>query len=468
MSEQGVQTGAVALSRFVGALRFEEIPNAVVESAKLRVLDILGICVAASHPHGGAKVVGELAKAWGGRKEAHCIGSSLRVPAVSAGLVNGTRAHSLDFDDTHHASRVHPSCVVVPTALAAAQREEATGKEFLTSTVAGLEVLVRVGLVAPGRFHERGLHATSLCGVIGSAATASRLLGLNFPQTTNALGISASMASGLRESYLGEQATDTKALHAGWAAHGGILSAELAHEGFTGPATALEGRFGFFHAFVAPDEWDEEVLRHGLGEDWHIPEIVFKLFPCGSLIHASIEAALILRNRHKIKPSDIEEIVVVVPPGMVSTVCEPLEQKLRPSTGYQAKFSAQFAVAAALRFGHVTEESFSPQAMTDPSLQELLARTRYRTDPSMPFPEKYPGGLVVRTRNGKRFRQMVSNSPGSIERPATEEDIRKKFIRNVEGRIDRRAAEELSDRVMRLEDESGVNGLLELCVGPGG
>lgn len=461
VAAEAKRTPSSLLADFVVGLRFDEIPPEVVESAKLRFLDILGICVAARE-EGGPQAVRAVANSWGGSDQAETIGWGDRLPAASAALVNGTLAHSLDFDDTHHEVRIHASTVVIPTAIAAAQKAGLSGEEFLAASVAGFEALIHLGLVAPARPHERGLHATSLFGVLSAAAIAGRAFGLDANATARAIGVAGSQASGLRESYLGE-ATDTKALHAGWASHAGVLAAELASHGFTGPRSVLEGRFGFYNAFVSPDPWDIDRLTEGLGKEWKTPEIVYKLFPCGSLIHGCIDAALILREKHEPDLDEIEEVVCVVSPGMVSTVCEPVEQKLNPESGYQAKFSMQYAVAAALIDGNVTRASFEDERVEDPRLHSLLQRVRYETDESLPFPKKYPGWIRVKLRGGSWIEERTPNSPGSPEKPATREDIVRKFLGNIEGILSADAGQEVVERVMNTQQERSIDKIVELC-----
>lgn len=453
-------SAALRLATFVEKLPLVDIPSEVVESAKLRLLDILGICVAAREER-GPRAARAVASSWGSADEAETIGWGDRVSASAAALVNGTLAHSLDFDDTHHEVRIHPSTVVIPTALAVAQKTKAGGKEFLEAAIAGFEALIRIGMVAPARFHERGLHATSLCGAPAAAAIAARLLGLDAVGIAHAIGVAGSQASGLREAYLGD-ATDTKALHAGWASHAGVVAAQLAAEGFTGPRDVFEGRFGFYNAFVAPDPWDIDRLTDDLGEVWETPKIVYKLFPCGSLIHGCIDAALETREKPGFSVDEIEEVVCVVAPGMVSTVCEPEEQKLNPQSGYQAKFSLQYAVAAALIDGNVTRASYSEERVADPKLRALLQRVRYETNPSLPFPKKYPGEVQITLSGGRRIEASTPNSPGSPDKPATAGDLIRKFEGNVGDSLgdDR---QEVIDRVMNLENGTSIDEILELC-----
>jgi len=460
-SSAGAVTAATRLASFIQALRFDDIPAEVTDSARLRILDILGICVAAREEN-GPRAVRALLGAWGGREEAEIVGWGDRMPAAMAALANGTLAHSMDFDDTHHEVRIHPSTVVVPATLAVAQQTGLDGRALLTAAVAGFEALVRIGQVAPARFHERGLHATSLCGTLAAAGIAGRALGLDVGRITHALGVAGSQASGLREAYLGE-ATDTKAFHAGWACHSGLIAASLAARGFTGASTVLEGRFGYYNAYVSPDPWDIERLTADLGSHWETPNIVYKLFPCGSLSHGCIDAALRLRAEAGLDPDQIAGATCVVPPGMVSTICEPESQKLDPQSGYQAKFSIQYAVAEALLTGNVTAASYTDEHVRNPRMQALLPNMRYRTDDAMPFPRKYPGGVVVRLKDGRELERQVPNSPGSPDNPASTEHIVRKFHGNVAGLLSEAAAREVVERIQNLENEAGIDPVLALC-----
>lgn len=451
-------TIASTLAAYVTSFELDAVPVETRESARLRVLDIVGIIVG-SREHTGASALRDVVSAAGGTPEATLIGSAERLSASAAALVNGTYAHAADFDDTHHASRIHPSTVIVPAALAEAEARGADGATTLKGVIAGLEVAVRTGMMAPGRFHERGLHATSLCGVMGAAVAASVIAGSDARTTTHALGIAGSLASGLREAYLGEP-TDTKALHAGWAAQAGIQAARLAAGGFSGPTTVYEGRFGYAHAYLSPETADTNAIVADLGTHWYTPEIVFKLYPCGSLIHAMIDAAIELHDTYHLSPDAIAEVVCIAPPGMVSTVLEPLEQKLAPQSGYHAKFSAQYAVAAALHDGTVTEASFAEERVHDPALRGFLQRVRYETDPDMPWPHAYPGGVRITDRGGNVHEVRVPNSPGSPDRPATNADLIRKFAGNAQGALTQDAIDTAVAAVLELEQQRDLTALM--------
>ncbi len=461
------ETLSTRIAEFILQLRWSEVPESTLRSAKLRCLDILGVSLAARDTR-GAKVLGHLVRGRGGEGSATLWGTAQQVPAASAAMANGFLAHALDFDDTHHESRIHPSCVIIPAALAAAEANGSGGREALLAAVAGFEICVRIGLAAPGLFHERGWHATSACGTLAAAGLAGRLFGLGTGALVQAIGVSASMASGIREAYLGE-GTDTKALHPGWAAQSGITAAELAAMGFTGATSALEGRFGYFHAFLAPTPWNLGSQLDTLGSMWHTPDVTFKLFPCGSLAHGCIDAALELYRDQGIRGATVGEIVCIVPGGMVSTICEPLATKMDPRSGYEAKFSVQYAVAAALSQGRVTEAEFGEDALQDPHIRDVLSRVRYEVDPQLPFPAKYPGGVRVTLVDGSTREVRRANSPGTPERPVDDMEIVEKFLLNVGELIPEQRALEVVDRVLALEEEQSLTPLLSLLdLGSGG
>jgi 2-methylcitrate dehydratase PrpD len=466
-NDMASETLSTRIADFILQLRWSDVPEPTLRSAKLRFLDILGVSLAASGTR-GARAVGYLVRGRGGHREATLFGTAQRVPAASAAMANGFLAHALDFDDTHHESRIHPSCVIIPATLAAAEANGTGGREALLAAVAGFEVCVRIGLAAPGLFHERGWHATSACGTLAAAGLAGRLFGLGTQALVQAIGVSASMASGIREAYLGE-GTDTKALHPGWAAQSGITAAELAAMGFTGASSALEGRFGYFHAFLAPTPWNLLAQLDTLGSVWHTPDVTYKLFPCGSLAHGCIDAALELYRDRGIRGSDVSEIVCIVPAGMVSTICEPAATKMDPRSGYEAKFSVQYAVAAALCRGRVTEDEFGEDALQDPGIRDTLSRVCYEVDPSLPFPSKYPGGVRVTLSDGSTQEVRRANSPGTLERPLDDIEIVEKFLGNVPRRIPEGRAREVAERVLALEEEETLTPLLSLLdLGAGG
>src|SRR5262249_9428487 len=208
------------------------------------------------------------------------------------------------FDDTREDAIVHTGSVAVTTALAAGEAVGASGRAVLEAVIAGVEVMCRVGLAVPGKFHARHYHPTSLCGSFAAAAAAGKLHGLTDDQLVHAFGICGSQASGIIE-YLADGSW-TKRLHPGWAAHAGLLAVHLARSGFTGPETVFEGAHGFYEAFAGGSDHAKLVgLAETLGTTWEIEQLTFKPYPCGSIAHPYMDCAARLRERHGLKPEQI-------------------------------------------------------------------------------------------------------------------------------------------------------------------
>jgi 2-methylcitrate dehydratase PrpD len=317
---------AKTLGEWAARLRVEDIPAAVRDNAALRVLDTIGCALAGAREEHAPSVLA-LASRWGGPGLSTIWGTLLTVAPPQAALANGALAHGLDFDDTHADSVCHASAVLVPAVLALAESERLDGRQALTALVAGYEAMIRIGMAAPGRFHERGWHATAVCGAFGSALAAGKSLGLDANRLTASLGIAASMASGVME-FL-EDGSWVKRLHPGWAAQSGIQAAALAQEGFTGPATALEGRLGFYRAALGEVPDIEKQLQN-LGDEWETVRSSFKLYPCCHLNHAYLDAVARLKRTEGLRAEEVEEVECLVPAGEVPIVCEPESAKLRP------------------------------------------------------------------------------------------------------------------------------------------
>ncbi|MGH9839803.1 MAG: MmgE/PrpD family protein, partial [Blastocatellia bacterium] len=292
-------TALQTFSQFAGETRYDTLPPAVVKSIKERILDTVGLCLAAA-PMETSRMAADLGASWGGQPEASTIGFPHRLAATNAAFVNGTLAHSLDFDDTHLPSVLHPSASIIPAVLAAGQAIQAGSRRVIEAAAVGYEMCIRSGMAGYDRtlgnsvFFERGWHATSICGTLGAAAATAKLYGLDAAGIGHAIGIAASMGSGVIEAN--RTGGSVKRLHCGWAAHAGIVAAQTARAGFTGPPTVFEGRFGFYQAFCG-GQFRIEELTDGLGRDWCIPGIFYKPYPANHFTHAGIDAAMKLRER---------------------------------------------------------------------------------------------------------------------------------------------------------------------------
>ena len=461
------RTLAQRLADFAADLTLEDLPSEVVQSVKLRVLDTVGICLASRH-FGLADGVQQMVDEWGGAPQAQVIGAAQRGPAPNAALVNGTLAHSLDFDDTHLPSVLHPSASSVPAVLAMAQSAGRSGRDAVLAAAIGIEVTVRTGLAGylpegGNLYFERGWHATSICGTLGAAVAGARLLGLDADGILNALGIAASFGSGVIE---GNRAGGTvKRVHCGWAAHAGLTAALLAQHGMSGPPTALEGRFGFFEAFLS-GQFDPTPIER-VGQDWEIPGILFKPYPANHYTHAGIDAALAIRKRLNghVDVNQVERVELGSAASPLRTIGEPRAEKIRPRSGYHAQFSGPFTVAAALLGGGglgVYFDDFTDAVAQDADRLALAEKVTTFVDAECDalFPRAFPAVVRVHLRDGRVLEERVMRN-----RVLSEEEVRRKFEMNAQLWLSASAADRVADAVSSLEHTEDV-GLITALTAP--
>jgi 2-methylcitrate dehydratase PrpD len=446
-------TAAQRLSNFAIGLDWAAIPPPVIAAAKLHLLDTIG-CGLAAHAIGEGDEAADLVIEQGGRPESTVIGNRDLLPAPSAALANGMLCHRLDYDDTHTGAGTHVSVTVAPAAVAAAEAAGADGRALLIALVAGSEVAVRIGMAAPFEFHHRGFHPTSVCGIFGATAAAARLLGLSSAELSNAFGIAGSMASGLFE-YLSDGSA-TKPLHPGWAAQAGIQAARLAQRGLTGPSTVLEGRFGLYAAFVGPAETSLERQLDDLGARWETPNTALKPYPACHYSHASLDAVRSLMLQEHIVAADVIEAVALVPADAVAFVLEPVNAKLKPRSNYEAKFSLQFSIAAMLLDGRVGVDTFTASKIGDPSILELARRVSYEVKAYPTYPEAFPGGVRITTKNGRSLEADLAYQRGGQANPMSDDDVHQKFVDNASLGMAADSLEALETAIMQLEEQSDL------------
>jgi 2-methylcitrate dehydratase PrpD len=458
----GDVSAARALARFVVGLSLDDVPPEVVSTASLLFLDTLGNALAAV-PEDFGRAALRAAERLGGPPESTLIGSTARASAANAVLANGTLAHGLDFDDTREDAIVHTGSVAVTTALAVGEAVGASGREVLEALIAAVEVMCRVGLAVPGRFHARHFHPTALAGGFAAAAAAAKLRGLTEDQLVHAFGIGGSQAAGIIE-YLTD-GTWTKRLHPGWAAHAGIVAAVLSESGMIGPETVFEGPHGFFQAFAGGhDEARLRALLSTLGRTWEIASLTFKPYPCGSIAHPYMDCALRLRERHHI---DVEQIVAIrcrTAEGPVPRLWEPLAAKHAPPNGYAAKFSLPYLIATMLVRGRAGLAEFSDAAVRDERVLRVAGRVSYELDPSIDYPRRFIGDVRVRLASGEELVERQEHSRGGPEHPVTPTEAETKFRGNAGLVLDRGRVDGLVARVGRLRDEPNVTELARCLV----
>ena len=421
-------TAARRLARFVAGLRLDTVPPPVVDRAVLLTLDTLGNALAAAGEDFGRAAL-DTAERLGGAPESALLGRATRVAAANAVLANATLAHGLDFDDTREDAIVHTSCVTVTTSLAFAEATGASGRELLEAAIAGVEVMCRVGLAVPGALHARHFHPTAIAGGFGAVAAAGRLQRLTEDQLTQAFGIVGSQAAGIIE-YLADGSW-TKRMHAGWAAHAGVVATLLARAGFTGPATVLEGEHGLYAAFAGGhDAARLAALLDSVGRVWELEALTLKPYPCGSIAQPYMDCAARLRERDGIRADAVTAIRCRTSPGPVPRLWEPLAAKHAPPNGYAAKFSLPYLIAVILVKGRAGLAEFTDAAVRDADVLRLASRVSYALDPSIDYPRQFVGDVEITLADGRRLRERQDRPRGGPDAPLTSAEIEAKFRGN--------------------------------------
>lgn len=411
----------VTLAHFAAGLRFDDIPNAVIERTQDLLLDWIGSTLAGK----GARPVESIASfmlAQGpldGPSEVliHRRGSS---PLVAA-AVNAAASHVAEQDDVHNGSVFHPAAVVFPPALAVAQALQRSGRELLTAAVAGYEVGIRVGEFL-GRSHYKVFHTTGTAGTLAAAAATGHLLRLTPAQMVHAFGSAGTQAAGLWE-FLRE-AADSKQLHTAHAAAAGLTAAYLAADGFTGASRILEGTRGM--AAGMSSDADPARLVDRLGSRWATAETSFKFHASCRHTHPAADALAAVMREHRLAASDIAAVTAHVHQGAID-VLGPVTD---PQTVHQSKFSMGTVLAMIALHGRAGLAEFDAH-FRDPATIAFRDRVRMVLDAEVDaaYPARWIGKVSVTARDGRQFAARVDEPKGDPGNTLTRDEIEDKAIR---------------------------------------
>jgi 2-methylcitrate dehydratase PrpD len=355
-----------ALAERAIALRYDELSARVRELTGQCILDYLGVAIAGSQDPLVRILLDEMAEA-GGSPQSSIIGHSVRLPVVSAALVNGSAAHALDYDDVNMAMPGHPSVPILPGLLALAELKESSGTEVITAFVAGYETACRIGAALQPGHYNLGFHSTGTVGCFGAAAACARLLGLDAEATAMALGIAGTQAAGLKSQF----GTMCKPFHAGKAAQNGLLAARLAQRGFSSRTDIVECVQGF--ALTHGPDFAPKAALAMPEAGFHLLANLFKYHAACYFTHAPIECARRLRVEHRLTPDMIAAITLRLD-GSCDRVCNiPV-----PVDGLQSKFSLRQTVAMALAgIDTASLDVYSAENTCDAALVGLRERVRF-------------------------------------------------------------------------------------------
>jgi 2-methylcitrate dehydratase PrpD len=448
------------LSKFVATISYDQLPSVVTERTKLLVTDLTGIAVRARHQAESTPSLLAATKELGlASGSASVVGDTNTYAPPGAALINGTLAHSLDFDDTHARGSIHPSAPIVPAAWAAAEMVGASGRELIAAIVAGYEVQIRLSLaLVPKDHYRRGFHPTATCGTFGAAAAAARIFGLSIDQVANAFGVCLSQAAGSMQ-FLVDGAW-TKRFHVGYAAMNGLVAASFARAGFRGAVDAIEGKAGFLHAY-APHPVIEHAID-GLGDRYETMAIAIKPYPACRYSHAAIDALLALREHHHIDPQDIESIEIGLPRTGWNLIGDPEADKQQPRNIVDGQFSMPFVAAVAMREGCFEWDHYENHLNNADTLA-LCRRVTSSVDSraEAEFPANMSGAAKIRTRHGE-FEKFVAVPKGEPDNFVTPGEVRAKFDALVAPYLSQKKRNALTAALLSLERIDDVGSVLRL------
>lgn len=444
---------AAEIGEFVSQVTYSDVPDEAIPMVENVILDTVGVTLAGITEGAGETAADMIAAVTGSDGEVSIVGRDQSANLFEAGFVNGTAGHCLDFDDMSTSAMMgHPSVVLVPGILAVAENEDVTGEEAIAAYAAGFETMVYAGGPILPSHYEAGWHATGTLGAIGAAAAVSNLLGHTEREAVNAVNNAASMAAGLRQNF----GTMTKPMHVGQATRSGLTAAYLAGQGFTASETAIAGEEGFLEAYSGEEPPDKSEF-FDLGEEWALTRhgVDTKKFPCCGATHTAITAAQSLVDENNLSPADVEHISVEAGPTAGNALLYD-----DPQTGFQGKFSMQYAVASAIVRDKVSIESFRDDSVQDPDVQAVRERVTFEVNEDLPH-SPMEATVTIETKDGETVSKRLEHPPGSYQNPMPDEEYREKFMNCAVRAIDESNAEAAHDFLADLRSRENVGDVAE-------
>ncbi|MBI4201582.1 MAG: MmgE/PrpD family protein [Chloroflexi bacterium] len=395
-------------AEFVSKTPSSKVPDDALDAANVGLLDAVGTALVANI-HDIGKIITSYTDQMGGSPTATVIGTRIKTSAPNAALANGTLGHSDDYDDVGGFG--HPSVILMPTVLALGEQFHKSGREVLEAYALGFEVGTRIGGGIGADHYGRGWHSTSTIGAMASAAAASRLLGLDADHTRTALGIAASLASGVQANF----GTMTKPLHPGNGARNGVVAATLAQMGYTANQDVIEAPLGYVAVFGDQQANINGMTTH-LGEaPLHVLSAIrIKEWPCCYGHHGVIPMLIDLVHRYEIRPQQVERV------DFISNMAYGYLNRPDADTYFGGKFSLQFNIACALVDGTVTYEAFSDEKINSAPIRDMMARVHLSQDPKVArMPARIAGAhqdqkVVVTLKDGRQLENEIEHATNTL------------------------------------------------------
>jgi 2-methylcitrate dehydratase PrpD len=438
-------------AELVHSISFDDIPENVINKAKLIIRDGIGNQIAASAISDPARKVIDLIGDWGGKQESSIVGFGIKVPAPHAAMCNAMLGHGVELDDAHGSGLIKAGSVLVPSLISLAESNNKNGKDLLTALVCGYEVAIRIAKAINPGHRQRGFHTTGTVSAIGAAAAGAKLLGCDINGIASAIGLGAMQSAGI-QSYLDDPCM-AKPFSPGKSAFNGTMAAIMASKGFTGPKKALEGREGFLNAYC--DEIRVEDLLEGLSKKFVIMEVGFKPHAACRYAHGPIDLAQQFFHDDNVRLEDVESIRVNMCELSIRQASKPRPPNLNAAMG-----STEFSVALALEIGRNGLREYW-DGFTNSKIHEAASsQTTLVKEPLYGLTGRQ-AAVELKMKNGKILRREQIEPKGEPSNPLTDVELNDKFlglVKMVKGNED--LGTKLSDDLINLEKQESIKNLM--------
>jgi len=448
------------LADYVVKTGFEDLPERVVEQAKICTLDLLGCALGGYKTDVGRMVVDQM-KSFGGKRESTIIGDGAKVPCTQAAFANAVIADILDFEDTYVG---HPAATIIPGALAVGERVGASGRDFITSIVLGYEVSIRIGVaVQPSAERFEKIWPMVTWHTYGASIPAAKLLRLDREGVVRTIEITGTTAPVPCGKWYTEMPRSYVKGGWGWGAESGVLAALLAEKGFHGMPRILESERGFW-LMCGSDKCDFDFITARLGERYEIMNLAFKPHSSCRWTHATLDAVKLIIGEHNVKADEVEEVKV----RTTSHVARAFPD-YAPESLVDAEFSIPYTVAVMLLRKKPGPDWFAKKTLTSKKVLNLASKVKLEADPEADdayFKQgwKLLSKVTVKTKDGKLYEKTVDCPKGEPQNPMTAEELKDKFVDIASGVAGKKRAEKLLETIYKLDRLKNISALTRLLV----
>jgi len=455
------------LAEGIAKLHYTDLPQEVIEKAKLLLLDYIGYTLFACEKEDFAEMIMSLIRDLGGNSEATVLGYGIKTSTLLASFANGAMGHMTELDDTHIGTASHPGDSIIPAALALGERKKITGKDLLLALVSGYEADLRIGEAVQPTHVRRGFHSSATINTFGAAISSGKVLDFNALQMAGVMGLAGLQAAGCFY-YVTEKLTMPKDFNTGRAAMSGVLSALLIAKGFQAGKTILENDMGFCKLYADPAHIKLDKISYKVGELFKIMEMGHKFYSSCRHIHAAIDATFRLVKENDIVINDITQINAKIYKTGALLVDDP-KPWLRDAQ-YGTRFSTQFNIALAILEGEagilkLLTHTYQKEKLNDLRVRKLMKKIVVIPDEELDknYGKARSTIIEIKTKYGD-YTCRIDHPKGDPENPGSYEELVRKFKTLSGNVLDAITQDQVIEVVCQLEKVEDINKLTTLLV----